>query len=38
MENESNVQNALTFIDREDVRNTIQSACRQLLRDITYLR
>lgn len=36
MENESNVQNALTFIDREDVRNTIQSACRQLLRDITY--
>lgn len=32
----NNSQNALAFIDREDVRNTIQSACQQLLREITH--
>ena len=29
-------QNALAFIDREDVCNTIQSACQRLLRDIMH--
>lgn len=36
MEKKSKTENSLAFIDREDARNVIDSACRQLRRDITH--
>lgn len=36
MKKKYDLQNTLTFIDRDDVRNTIQSACQQLLCEITH--